>query len=292
MILIVAVLLLGSLSALAVGLGVVATPNGEVQRRARALAERPEKKKASGKRVMTVNRLPRGHLASLTPQRMLDKVERNLVLAGRPDSWSLDKVVLYKPIGLAFGIFFFLVMVANGSAMLVLFGLAMVPLGYFVPDLLIHNLAIKRQHLIQKELPDLLDQIVISIEAGVGFEQALGRAAERNSGPLAEEILRLTQDMTVGLSRREAYLALADRTTVDDLRNFCRAVVQAEEYGISISSVVRSQAVELRHARKMRAEAQAQKVPVKILIPLMLCVLPVLFVIVLGPAVVSAYAQN
>lgn len=290
MVLIAAVLLLGSLSALAVGLGVVATPNGEVQRRARELAVRDEK--PSGKRVMTVNRLPRGWLANMTPQKMLDRVERNLVLAGRPGSWSLDKVVLYKPIGLAFGTFFFLVMLSNGSVMLILFGLVMIPLGYFVPDLLIHNLATKRQQMIQKELPDLLDQIVISIEAGVGFEQALNRAGERNTGPLSDEILRLTQDMTVGLSRREAYMALADRTAVDDLRNFCRAVVQAEEYGISISSVVRSQAVELRHARKMRAEAAAQKVPVKILIPLMLCVLPVLFVIVLGPALVSAFAKT
>lgn len=291
MILIAAVLLLASLSALAVGLGLVATANGEVQRRARALAVR-EETKPSGKRVMAVNRLPRGWLASLTPQKMLDRVERNLVLAGRPASWSLDKVVLYKPIGLAFGLFFLFVTVTKGSGLLVVFGLLMVPLGYLVPDLLIYNLAIKRQQQIQKELPDLLDQIVISIEAGVGFEQALGRAGERNTGPLADEVLRLTQDMTVGLSRREAYMALADRTTVDDLRNFCRAVVQAEEYGISIASVVRSQAVELRHGRRMRAEAEAQKVPVKILIPLMLCVLPVLFVIVLGPAVVSAYAQN
>lgn len=291
MILIAAVLLLASLSALAVGLGLVATANGEVQRRARALAVR-EETKPSGKRVMAVNRLPRGWLASLTPQKMLDRVERNLVLAGRPASWSLDKVVLYKPIGLAFGLFFLFVTVTKGSGLLVVFGLLMVPLGYLVPDLLIYNLAIKRQQQIQKELPDLLDQIVISIEAGVGFEQALGRAGERNTGPLADEVLRLTQDMTVGLSRREAYMALADRTTVDDLRNFCRAVVQAEEYGISIASVVRSQAVELRHGRRLRAEAEAQKVPVKILIPLMLCVLPVLFVIVLGPAVVSAYAQN
>ena len=291
MVLIAAVLLLGSLAALAVGLGVVTTPNGEVQRRARELAVRHDRKPPA-RRVLTVNRLPRGWVASLTPQKLLDRAERNLVLAGRPASWSLDKVVLYKPIGLAFGIFFLMVMLAKGSGLLVAFGVALVPLGYFVPDLLIYNMAIKRQQTIQKELPDLLDQIVISIEAGVGFEQALGRAGERNTGPLAEEVLRLTQDMTVGLSRREAYMALADRTTVDDLRNFCRAVVQAEEYGISISSVVRSQAVELRHARKLRAEAQAQKVPVKILIPLMLCVLPVLFVIVLGPAVVSAYAQN
>ncbi|MEG9225072.1 type II secretion system F family protein [Aeromicrobium sp. Sec7.5] len=291
MILIAAVLLLGSLSALAVGLGVVATADGAVQRRARELAVRDEPS-PGGKRVMAVNRLPRGWLASLTPPTLLDKVERNLVLAGRPDSWSLDKVVLYKPIGLAFGVFFLLTMLSNGGLALVLVGVVMVPLGYFVPDLLVHNMATKRQLLIQKELPDLLDQIVISIEAGVGFEQALARAAERNTGPLADEILRLTQDMTVGLARREAYNALADRTTVDDLRNFCRAVVQAEEYGISIASVVRSQAVELRHARKMRAEAAAQKVPVKILIPLMLCVLPVLFIIVLGPAIVSAYARS
>lgn len=291
MILIAAVLLLASLTALAVGLGVVATPNGEVQRRVRALAER-EEAKPSGKRVLTVNRLPRGWLARLTPQVLLDKVERNLVLAGHPAAWSLDKVVLYKPIGLAFGVFFCFAMLSNGSTMLVLFGLAMVPLGYFVPDLLIYNQAIKRQGQIQKELPDLLDQIVISIEAGVGFEQALSRAGERNTGPLADEVLRLTQDMTVGLSRREAYTALADRTSIDDLRNFCRAVVQAEEYGISIASVVRSQAKELRLGRRMRAEAEAQKVPVKILIPLMTCVLPVLFVIVLGPAVVSAFAQS
>lgn len=291
MILIAAALLLASLAALAVGLGVVATPNGDVQRRVRTLAER-EEAKPSGKRVLTVNRLPRGWLASLTPQVLLDKVERNLVLAGHPAAWTLDKVVLYKPIGLAFGVFFCLAMLSNGSTPLVVFGLAMVPLGYFVPDLLIFNQAIKRQEQIQKELPDLLDQIVISIEAGVGFEQALSRAGERNTGPLADEVLRLTQDMTVGLSRREAYMALADRTSIDDLRNFCRAVVQAEEYGISISSVVRSQAKELRLGRRMRAEAEAQKVPVKILIPLMTCVLPVLFVIVLGPAVVSAFAQS
>jgi tight adherence protein C len=291
MVFIAALLLLGSLSSLAVGLGLVAAGNGEVQRRAREFAHRQEA--PSRRRVLQVNRLPRGWLASLTPQRFLDKIERNLVLAGRPASWTLNKVIVAKPAGLAFGIFFFLMMVANASSPLfILFGLAMIPLGYFLPDLLIKNLAVKRQEQIQKELPDLLDQIVISIEAGVGFESALSRAGERNTGPLADEVLRLVQDMVLGLSRREAYTALADRTSVEDLKNFCRAVVQAEEYGISISSVVRSQAKELRLGRKMRAEAEAQKVPVKILIPLMTCVLPVLFVIVLGPAVVSAYAQT
>ncbi|WP_229054964.1 type II secretion system F family protein [Aeromicrobium sp. Leaf350] len=290
MVLIAAVLLIASLAALAVGLGIVATPNGEVQRRAQEFAHREEK--LPKKRLMQVNRLPRGWVASFTPPSFVDAIERNLVLAGRPAAWTVDKAVTYKPIGLAVGSLFCLVMVLKGGApALVLVGVLAVPLGYFVPDLLIYNMAVKRQQQIQKELPDLLDQIVISIEAGVGFEQALARAGERNSGPLAEEVMRLVQDMTLGLSRREAYLGLANRTSIDDLKNFCGAVVQAEEYGISIASVVRSQATELRHARRMRAEAEAQKVPVKILVPLMLCVLPVLFIIVLGPAIVSAYAQ-
>ncbi len=285
-------LILAALGAAALGLGVVSTPDARVRERAIELSA-PAGPAKPRRRLIPTNRLDRGWLAQLTPPSMTARIERDLVLAGRPAGWSLDKAILYKPIGLGFGIFFFLVMVAkSGNPLFVLFGLAMVPVGYFVPDLLIKNMAIKRQEQIQKELPDLLDQIVISIEAGVGFEAALGRAGQRNTGPLADEVLRLVQDIALGLSRREAYLALADRSSVDDLKSFCRAVVQAEEYGVSISSVVRSQAKELRLKRRMRAEAAAQKVPVKILIPLMTCVLPVLFILVLGPAIVSAYANT
>lgn len=291
MILLAIVLIVSSLGAAAVGLGVVSMPDNRVHKRAMALAAAGFTPKKS-RRLIPQNQLDRGWLAQLTPPSFTARIERNLVLAGRPDGWSLDKAILYKPIGFAFGVFFFLVMLSKGEPMLVLFGLAMIVLGYFFPDLLIKNMAIKRQEQIQKELPDLLDQVVISIEAGVGFEAALARAGERNTGPLADEVLRLVQDIGLGLSRREAYSALADRTTVEDLQGFCRSVVQAQEYGVSISSVVRSQAKELRLKRRMRAEAAAQKVPVKILIPLMICVLPVLFVIVLGPAIVSAYANN
>jgi tight adherence protein C len=184
------------------------------------------------------------------------------------------------------------VIAKTNSPALMIFSIGIVIFGYFVPDLLIYNAAVKRQELIQKALPDTLDQIVISIEAGVGFEAALSRAGENGEGPLAEEIIRLIQDMSLGMSRREAYLGLVDRTSVDELRNFARAIVQAEQYGVSIASVVRTQAKEMRIARRSRAEAKAQQVPVKILMPLMLCILPVLFVIVLGPAVVHAYAIN
>lgn len=289
MVFVAILLILGALGAAAFGLGVVSTPDARVHQRAMELSATSAKPK---RRVIAANRLDRGWLAQLTPPSMTARIERDLVLAGRPEAWSLDKAILYKPIGLTLGILFFAVMLSQGKALFVVFGLAMIPLGYFVPDLLIKNMAIKRQEQIQKELPDLLDQIVISIEAGVGFEAALSRAGQRNSGPLAEEVLRLVQDIALGLSRREAYLALADRTSVDDLQGFCRAVIQAEEYGVSIASVVRSQAKELRLKRRMRAEAAAQKVPVKILLPLITCVLPVLFVVVLGPAIVSAFAQN
>jgi len=290
-ILIAIFLILAALGAAAFGLGLVSTPDTRVHKRAMELAAVNAPAKPS-RRLIPANRVDRGLLAQFTPPALTARIERNLVLAGRPEGWSLDKAILYKPLGLGFGVLFFLMMLSNGAPLLILFGLGMIALGYFVPDLLIKNLAIKRQEQIQKELPDLLDQVVISIEAGVGFEAALTRAGEKNSGPLADEVLRLVQDIGLGLSRREAYLALADRTTVEDLQGFCRSVVQAQEYGVSISSVVRSQAKELRLKRRMRAEAAAQKVPVKILIPLMTCVLPVLFVIVLGPAVVSAYANN
>ncbi|MBM9464432.1 type II secretion system F family protein [Aeromicrobium sp. YIM 150415] len=290
MVMLAVVLLTAALVALCFGLGLLTVPDQATRRRAQQLAARPEP--TGGKRLtMPGNRIERGWLARFTPPALLARIERNLVLAGRPDGWPLDKIIVAKPVGLLLGALFFLLMLSDGSTPLVLFGLAMIPLGYFLPDLLIYNLATKRQKEIQRELPDLLDQIVISIEAGVGFEAALARAAERNTGPLADEVLRLVQDIALGLSRREAYLAMAERTSVDELRGFCRAIVQAEEYGVSIASVVRSQAKELRISRRLRAEAEAQKVPVKILLPLITCVLPVLFVIVLGPAVVSAYAR-
>ena len=282
--------ILGAIALAAVGTGVVALPSSTVRARLRAVVAEPEPMVATSG-VVKVDDSPGGFWERFTPSSMLQRIERNMVLAGRPDGWSRERVVLAKPMGAVVGLLFALVIFTKMDApMLKLVALGVIVLGYFVPDLLIYNQAIKRQEEIQKSLPDTLDQIVISLEAGVGFEAALARAGERGEGPLADEIVRLMQDMSLGLSRREAYLALSERTTVDELRGFCKAVVQAEEFGVSIASVVRTQAKEMRLSRRMRAEARAQQVPVKILIPLMICILPVLFVIVLGPAVVTAYA--
>jgi tight adherence protein C len=127
--------------------------------------------------------------------------------------------------------------------------------------------------------------MTIAVEAGLGFESAMSRAAKNGKGALAEELTRTLQDIAVGQPRREAYLALADRTGVPDLRRFVRAVVQADAYGISIADVLRTQAGEMRLKRRQRAEQKAMQIPVKVIFPLILCILPTLFIVLLAPAV-------
>jgi tight adherence protein C len=292
MVMLAALLLVCSLLLVLIGTGAVATPGGGgVRKRARSLSAAADAASDTG--VVRVDRTRADLWERLTPSSALRRLERNLVLAGHPEGWTRERVVLMKPAAAVLGLLFGALLVSKTSNPLMpLVALGIIGFSYMVPDLLVYNQATKRQDEIQKRLPDMLDQIVISLEAGVGFEAALSKAAERGTGPLAEEASRLMQDMSLGMARREAYLALAERTSVEELRTFCKAVVQAEEFGVSVASVVRSQAQEMRISRRRRAEAKAQQVPVKILVPLMTCILPVLFAIVMGPAVVYAYAIN
>ena len=292
MVMLAAFLLVCSLLLVLMGTGAVATPGGGgVRKRARSLSAAAEAASDTG--VVKVDRTRADLWERFTPSSTLRRLERNLVLAGHPEGWTRERVVLMKPAAAVLGLLFGALLVSKtANPLMPLVALGIIGFCYMVPDLLVYNQATKRQAEIQKRLPDMLDQIVISLEAGVGFEAALSKAAERGTGPLAEEASRLMQDMSLGMARREAYLALAERTSVEELRTFCKAVVQAEEFGVSVATVVRSQAQEMRLSRRRRAEAKAQQVPVKILVPLMTCILPVLFAIVMGPAVVYAYAIN
>ncbi|RLV56673.1 type II secretion system F family protein [Aeromicrobium phragmitis] len=284
MLLIAVLLLTGSLLACAVALGLLALPDATVRRRVRRLTP------GDGAARPSPNLAPPTWARWLAPPRTRQRLRRHLLLAGHPEGWTLNRLIVAKPLGLAAGGLFALVVISRTDGLLlVVAGLGIAALGYVVPDLLLYNRAIKRQEQIQRELPDLLDQVVISIEAGVGFEAALARVAQTNSGPLPDEIRRLLQDMALGWSRREAYLALAERTTVEELRGFCKAVIQAEDFGVSLATVVRTQAREMRISRRARAETRAQQVPVKILLPLVFCILPVLFVVILGPPIVAAF---
>jgi tight adherence protein C len=183
------------------------------------------------------------------------------------------------------------ILTVDSSGVLVLLCIVITIVGYFVPDLLLYSRGIERQTAIGLELPDTLDQMLIAVEAGLGFEAAMTRAGENGKGPLADEFIRTLQDMRVGMSRQHAYQALSRRTDVPDLNAFIRAVVQADVYGISISSVLRVQAKEMRMKRRQRAEEKAMQIPVKVLFPLMLFILPVLFIAVLGPTIITVMSS-
>ncbi|TYP88487.1 type II secretion system F family protein [Blastococcus xanthinilyticus] len=222
---------------------------------------------------------------SLTPRGTVARLDRLAGRAGRPAAWPVPRLVAAKlvlgPVAAALGL-----LLATSSPGPLTVGVAAVGtvVCYFLPELLLHSRGQERQETIALELADTLDQMTIAVEAGLGFESAMARAGANGRGPLAEELVRTLQDIAVGQPRRDAYLALADRTGVPDLRRFIRAVVQADQYGVSIADVLRTQAQEMRLKRRQRAEEKAMQIPVKVIFPLILCILPTLFVVLLGPA--------
>lgn len=224
----------------------------------------------------------------ITPKGYTAWLDKQLAGAGRPKDWPLGRVIMVKPLlalaGAVMGIF---LLAGSLTVTNVLLTVGISALAYFVPDILVRNHAQKRREAIRLELPDTLDQMLISVQAGLGFETAMARAGQNGKGPLADELIRTLQDIQVGRSRKEAYLAMAQRVDVPDLRSFVRAVVQADTYGIAIANVLNSQAKDMRVKRRQRAEEHAMKMPVKMLFPLIFFILPTLFIVVLGPTVLS-----
>ena len=219
------------------------------------------------------------------------RLERLLARAGRPPAWPLERLLaakIFLPIVIGSLSAFYLG--ANPGAKSVLVGIAITVVGHFLPDLLLHSRGQERSQKIALELPDTLDQMTIAVEAGLGFDSAMARAGKNGKGPMAEELVRTLQDIQVGQTRREAYESLAARTAVPDLKKFVRAIIQADQYGIPIADVLRTQAAEMRMKRRQRAEEKAMQIPVKVIFPLMLCILPVLFIVLLGPAVMDIVA--
>jgi tight adherence protein C len=225
----------------------------------------------------------------LTPAGYIRKLDRLVSLAGRPASLPLGRVLAAKPLlGLVGALLGLYLGNVGPTPVLKLVGIFVALLGYFIPDLLLYSKGQERQTVMQLELANTLDQMLISVEAGLGFEGAMARAGENGKGPLADELVRTLQDMQVGRSRRESYLALAERTSIPELRSFVQAVVQADTYGIAVSTVLRIQAKVMRVKRRQRAEEKAMKLPVMILFPLLFFIFPVLFIAILGPAVINA----
>jgi tight adherence protein C len=159
--------------------------------------------------------------------------------------------------------------------------------GFFGPNLYLYQKVHERSEELLRALPDAIDLLTISVESGLGFDAAVQQVARNTDGPLAEELSRVLREMQIGQGRADALRALGERTNVPDVRSFVGAMVQADSFGIPVAQVLRVQSTEMRIKRRQRAEEKAQQVPVKITIPLIFCILPTLFIAVMGPAVLS-----
>ena len=200
----------------------------------------------------------------------------------------MDQLLSIKVLGtLLTAVLIFLSWMSSRSSLLLLAGVAISVGVFFLPDLLLLNTYQKRREQVDLELADTLDQMSIAVQAGLGFDAAMLRVARNGTGVLARELVRTMQDIQVGQSRRNAYEDLAERTGSIPLRRFIRTVIQAEAYGIPLADVLNAQADEMRVARRQRAERKAMEIPVKVVFPLIICILPVIFIVILGPAAIS-----
>ncbi len=225
----------------------------------------------------------------LLPVSMLEGMRHKLILAGEP--MTLNAFITIRLILLAlFALLPAFMVLALGvklSIMSIILLLMFMGVGLMLPQIWLKQRVGQRQAQIIKSLPDSFDLITTCVEAGLGLDAALTRVSEKVQGPFALELHRALRDIGLGKSRREALRELGDRTGVPDLITFVNAVVQAEQMGTSLGTVLRVQAAQLRVRRRQRAEEQAYKAPVKMIFPLVLCIFPSLFIVIMGPAVIT-----
>lgn len=229
-------------------------------------------------------------IRSIAPKDYYRNVGQKIASAGISSSTTPDKIVLMKVILAVVGaILGPLIASLNGQSLLVVVGAGFAGFAGFsyLPDLYLSNLAMKRRDQIVMDLPDMLDMLTISVQAGLGFDQAVTRYVAYSEGPLPYEFNVALSEMRAGKTRREALRAMADRVGVRELRAFVMAIVQADIFGVSISDVLRVQSHELRSKRRARAEELAQAAPGKMAFPTMGCILPATVLTVLAPAVVG-----
>ena len=227
-----------------------------------------------------------------TPQGYMDNLRTKLTSAGKGDQESFDRFLAMRVITVVLApiaaYLAFSYVPVDGLARLMITGLAA---AVFImgPDAVLNRQVEERQYEIRRRLPDVMDLLVISVEAGLGFEQALDRTIAAVPGPLTDEFSRMLGEVRAGATRADAMRALDARTNVPEIRSFVLAILQADTFGVSIGRVLRAQADEMRIKRRQLAQERAQKAPVKMLIPMVFCIFPSLFVIVLGPAALNIY---
>lgn len=222
---------------------------------------------------------------AFSPRGTSDRLARMLDVAGNPPDWPVDRVlgakgismILLALIGLLLGGF-----TVTGIIVAAFTG----AIGLFLPDLLVYNAGLKRQDRLRTGLADALDMLTVCMEAGQSFDGALLQVARSVEGPIAGEFARVLSEVQIGRTRGQAFQGMGERTTPPEVKTFVSAIVQADRLGLPIANVLREQAREMRLVRRQRAEEKAQKVPVKILFPMLFCIFPALLVVVIGPGII------
>jgi tight adherence protein C len=232
-------------------------------------------------------------ITRLTPLDLYGRTNRLIELAGNPPSLTAERIVAFKIVGGILGFVAGLLVAPllpfEGFAASVMTAVLFALTGYTFPSAGLSARASKRQKEIRKAMPDTMDLLTISVEAGLGFDAALAQVVKNVPGPLSDEIGRMLQEMQIGVSRADAFRHLNDRTEVPELDGFVLSMIQADKYGVGVAKVLRAQATELRQKRRQRAEEVAQKVPLKLLFPTIFLVLPAMFIVILGPGAIKAY---
>jgi tight adherence protein C len=228
----------------------------------------------------------------ITPIDARDRIVRKLLIAGSPAGWDAERVLAFKIIGLVGGIIlaFFLMTLVSLSPFIKIVMLGLLGfVGFLAPDSLLSRRVDERQKEILRTLSDTLDLLTISVEAGLSLNAAIAQVVQNVPGVLSAEFARMLQEIQLGVPRADAFRNLAERTDVEELNSFALAMIQADVFGVSIASVLRTQAQQLRIKRRQRAEAKAQQTPVKIVFPLILCILPALFIVIVGPGAIRIW---
>lgn len=218
------------------------------------------------------------------------ELEKKIIAAGSPGKFSAREWMVIKYLGaagLGFLLWTFADMTGKSLAQAVFLASVGVPLGWLGPDLFLNSKIRHRKNQVEKALPDALDLLTVSVEAGLGFDGALMKVAEKTRGVLADEFVLMLQECHMGKPRREALRDMADRVAVDDLSSFCGSIILADTLGISIGNVLRTQSQQMRQKRRQRSEEMAMKAPIKMLFPMVFFIFPAIFVILLGPAMLQ-----
>lgn len=224
-----------------------------------------------------------------TPVGWVERAQKKLVWAGWSDRMDGNTWAAIRIVSLIAGIVavFFVVPLVDGAFLKFAVGGFLVVIGFWGPEAMMSRAMDERRAVMERQLPDIIDLLVISVEAGLGFEAAMGRVVQTVPGELANEFKRTLAETRVGVSRHEALRNMAERTDVDDLNSFILSLIQADQFGVTISRMLRVQAEEMRVRRRQRIQEKAFAAPVKMIFPMLFCIFPSIFIVILGPAAIN-----